>query len=457
MEQTRDKIQINNPLGYEKISKLLYQFSIPAIIGMMVNALYNVVDRMFIGNAPDLGANGLAGITISFPAMIITLAIGILFGQGGATVFSISLGQGKIDKAEKSIGNAVAMLIIVGAVITILGEVFLKPLMTAFGASEAVLPYSMEYMRIIFMGTIFQVLGMGFNNFLRAIGEPKLAMITMFVGAGVNILLDPLFIFVFKMGMSGAATATVISQLISLVWSASHFLKKDAPHRLRIENMKIVPEISKEVLMLGLPGFMLQLATSVLNLILNTYLARYGGDIAISGMGIINSIQMLMIMPIIGLNQGLQPIVSFNYGAKNYTRVRQAATASIIVATIISFSGFLLAMFGTRALVGLFNRQENLMNFGVMALRIWIMCLPVVGFQIVGSNFFQAIGKPKIAMLLTLTRQVIILMPAIIIFSKISGLNGILYSAPFADLSSAILTSTFFFSFMKKLKNTPAN
>lgn len=225
MEQTRDKIQINNPLGYEKISKLLYQFSIPAIIGMMVNALYNVVDRMFIGNAPDLGANGLAGITISFPAMIITLAIGILFGQGGATVFSISLGQGKIDKAEKSIGNAVAMLIIVGSVITILGEVFLKPLMTAFGASEAVLPYSIEYMRIIFMGTIFQVLGMGFNNFLRAIGEPKLAMITMFVGAGVNILLDPLFIFVFKMGMSGAATATVISQLISLVWSASHFLK----------------------------------------------------------------------------------------------------------------------------------------------------------------------------------------------------------------------------------------
>lgn len=453
MEQTKGTIHINNALGYEKISKLLYKFSIPAIIGMMVTALYNVVDRMFIGNAPDLGANGLAGITISFPAMIITLAIGILFGQGGATVFSISLGQGKVDKAEKALGNAISMLLIVGAIITVLGEIFLKPLLVSFGASKTVLPYSMEYMRIIFMGTIFQVLSIGFNNFLRAIGKPKIAMITMFVGAGTNIILDPLLIYVFKMGMSGAAIATVVSQIISVLWSLSHFVKKDATHRLKVENMKIVPKISKELIFLGLPGFMLQLATSLLNLVLNTYLAWHGGDIAISGMGIINSIQTLMIMPLIGLNQGLQPIVSFNYGAKNYTRVRKVATTSIVVATIISFSGFLLAMLGTEMLVGLFNNQKDVMKFSVTALRIWFMFLPVVGFQIVGSNFFQAIGKPKIAMLLTLTRQIIILIPAIIIFSSFIGLKGVLYAAPFADFTSALLTSTLFFRFMKKLKN----
>jgi len=345
------------------------------------------------------------------------------------------------------------MIIIVGILISVLGEIFIEPILVAFGASQSVLPYAVEYMRIIFIGSVFQLLGFCMNNFLRADGKPKLAMITMFVGAGTNIILDPIFIYVFHMGMSGAAIATVISQIVSLIWSMSHFLNKNAVHKLTLKNMKIVPSLIGEIIALGMPGFLLQLASSALNLVLNTYLARYGGDIAISGMGIINSIQTLMIMPLIGMNQGLQPIVSFNYGAKNYDRVRKAATTSIFVATIVAIAGFVVSMLGSEFLVGLFNKEKDLMEFSSKALKIWFLCLPVVGFQIVGSNFFQAIGKSKTAMLLTLTRQVLVLIPSIVVFSSFVGLNGILYASPFADLTSALLTSAFFFSFMKKLKN----
>lgn len=217
-----------NPLGVEKVSRLLWRFSIPAIIGMVVNALYNVVDRIYIGNAPGLGANGLAGITIGFPIMIILLSIGILFGVGGATLFSMKLGAGETEEAELALGNAFSLLLISGVLFMVLGQVFLSPLLAAFGASPQVLPYAIGYMRIIFWGAVFQIVSIGLNNFLRADGQPKLAMVTMFMGAGVNIILDPVFIYVFDMGMAGAALATILSQFISMVWILTYFSASEA-------------------------------------------------------------------------------------------------------------------------------------------------------------------------------------------------------------------------------------
>lgn len=440
---------IENPIGYEPVSKLLVKFAVPAIIGMTINALYNVVDRIFIGNAPSLGPNGIAGITICFPVMIIMMAIGILFGQGGATLFSISLGRGDMKKADKVLGNAFAMSIISSILFMTIGLIFLDKLLILFGASKDVFPYAKEYMSIILCGSLFQMIGMCMNNFLRADGKPNLSMITMFVGAGTNIILDPILIYWLDMGMTGAALATITSQFLSMVWGSYHFITKKAVHIITFETMKLDKKIAMNIISYGMPGFLLQLANSVLNFILNTYLLRYGGDIAISGMGIVNSLQTLLVLPMIGLMQGLQPIISFNYGAKKYDRVKKATNITIAVATIISVVGFLISHLAPELLVAMFNRDTQLMKFTVYALKSWLMMLPIVGFQIIGANFFQAIGKPKMSMVLTLLRQVIVLIPSIIIFSSIWGLNGIVHAAPFADLVSAMVTSFFYFRFMR--------
>lgn len=440
-----------NPLGTEKISKLLVRFSIPAIIGMMVNALYNIVDRIFIGNAPDIGSNGLGGITIGFPLMLITLALGVLFGIGGATLFSIRLGQKREKEAEKVLGNAFILLILSGTIYMLFGQLFLEPLLILFGASSTILPYSMEYMRIIFFGTVFQMLSMGMNHFIRADGSPKIAMYTMFLGAGTNILLDPLFIYGFKMGMGGAAWATIIAQGISATWVVLYFFGKHSRIKLQVKHFVLNQAIVVKIMSLGLPGFLLQLAGSLLNTLLNRNLFIYGGDIAVSGMGVINSIQTLMIMPIIGLNQGVQPLVSFNFGAEKYDRVKQAIKLAILGATLIVTFGFIITRLFPRQLISMFNRDPEMLAFGNMAIYSWFLMLPVVGFQIIGANFFQAIGRSKTAMFLTLTRQIIILIPAVLIFPQFWGIEGLLYAAPFADVLSTLLTGTFFFMVLKDL------
>lgn len=446
-----------NPLGTEKVSKLLWQFSIPAIIGMVVNALYNVVDRIYIGHAPGLGANGLAGITIGFPIMIILLSIGILFGVGGATLFSMKLGEGKTKEAELALGNAFSLLIISGLLFMLLGHIFLSPVLSAFGASEKILPFAMSYMRIIFSGAVFQIVSIGLNNFLRADGQPKLAMITMFMGTGVNIILDPVFIYVLDMGMAGAALATILSQFISMVWILSYFLSKRSHHQIQVKNMPIKLSIATRITALGMPNFLLQLGNSVLNVVLNMTLLSYGGDIAVSGMGIVNSIQTILLMPITGLVQGAQPIVSFNFGAKKFQRVRETQKYAITIATIIVLLGWLATRFMPEQLVRLFNNEPELLAFGAKALQTWFLFLPVIGFQIVASNFFQATGRTRSAIFLTLTRQIILLIPAILLFSQTWGMDGLLHAAPFADACAALLTGVFYIGGIKRLAREESN
>ncbi len=442
----------NNPLGTERISKLIARFSVPAIVGMLVNSLYNIVDRIYIGNSPDLGQNGLGGITVVFPLMLISLAIGVLFGSGGATAFSIKLGQKDTEGAEKVLGNAFLMLVLSSTTLMILGKIFLKQIISFLGASEVILPYAYEYMSWILVGSVFATTSLGLNNFMRADGSPRTAMMTMFLGAGTNIILDPIFIYGFKMGMAGAAIATIISQFFSFVWVVAYFTGKRSIRSLRFKNLKPDYKILKSISTLGMPPFALQLVGSMLNSILNKSLLFYGGDIAISGMGIINSLQTLMFMPIIGLNQGLQPIISFNFGARKFDRVKKAAFMGAGIATAITTSGFLLVRFFPTLLISMFNRTPQLVEFTKPALLAWMLCMPIIGFQIIFSNFFQAIARPGVAIFLTLTRQLIFLIPSIIILPRIWGISGLWYAAPLSDALAAMLTGVWFYFGIKGLQ-----
>lgn len=440
-----------NPLGVEKIHTLLIRFSVPAIVGTMVNSLYNVVDRIFIGNAKDLGANGLAGITIAFPIMIILMSIGVLFGMGGATLFSLKMGEGRKDIAEEVLGNSFFMLVATGLVFVVLGQIFLRPILVAFGASETVLPYAVDYMRIIFIGSIFQTGSMGINNFIRADGNPRIAMITMFFGAGLNIVLDPIFIYGLKMGMKGAALATILAQACAFIWVVAYFLGKNSDAKLKKKYMKPNWGLVQTIVALGVPAASLQFANSFLNVILNKGLLFYGGDIAVSAMGIINSLKMMLMLPVIGLRQGLQPIIGFNYGAKKYDRVKKASNMGIIVATAISVFSFAITRLFPEQLIGFFNQDPELMSYGLRALKYWFLFMPVVGIQIIGSSYFQAIGKASVAMFLTLTRQVILLIPALLIFPKFWKMDGILWSTPFADFLSFLVTGVWFLAAIRQL------
>ena len=331
------------------------------------------------------------------------------------------------------------------------GQIFLDPLLRLFGASETILPYATSYMRVIFFGALFQVLNIGMNNFLRADGQPRLAMITMFVGAGTNILLDPLFIYAFDMGMAGAALATILSQALSTVWILAYFLSNRSHHKLQLRYLHLKKDVVFRATALGLPGFLLQASNSLLNVILNKNLLLFGGDIAVSGMGIINSVQTILLMPITGLNQGVSPIISFNFGAKKFDRIKAAEKLAIIAATAIVLSGWILTRLFPVQIVSLFNREPELIRFGSYALKTWFWCLPFIGFQILGANFFQAISRPGSAMVLTLTRQILLLMPAVILFSRIWGMNGILYAAPFADGIATLVTGIWFFFGIRSL------
>ncbi len=441
-----------NPLGVEPIFKLLVRFSVPAIIGMLVNAFYNVVDRIYIGNSPSLGANGIAGITIAFPIMIILLAMGVLFGIGGSTLFSIRLGQKKPEQAQEVLATSFLLLVLSGLFFLVLGQVFLSDILRLFGASAEVLPYAKEYMRFIFFGAIFQVTSMGLNHFIRADGNPKIAMLSMFLGAGTNIILDPIFIYALDWGMAGAALATVISQSLSFIWVVAYFLGKKSKIKLKIKRFCFQRTVVLTIVSLGMPSFLLQITSSLLNVILNKTLLLHGGDLAISALGIVHSLQTLLFMPVIGIRQGVQPLISYNFGAKQYDRVKEATKLGIYSATAVIMVGYIATRLFPTALVSMFNREPQLLELGTHALRSWFLLTPLVGYQVIASNFFQAIGKSRIAMLLTLSRQVLFLIPAILIFAHFFGLEGILYSAPVADGLSSLLTTFFLIPGMKNLE-----
>ena len=342
------------------------------------------------------------------------------------------------------------------AVLTVVGLVFLDPLLRFAGASDAILPFARSYMRIILFGVVLNSIGFGMNNFIRAEGNPKMAMGTMLIGAVLNTILDPIFIFGLDMGIAGAAWATIISQGVSAVWVLRYFLGGKSHLVLDASKMRLRPDVVLRIFALGSAPFSMQLAASALNTILNNRLQTYGGDMAISAMGIIYSVAMLILMPIFGLNQGAQPIIGYNYGAKRYKRVVRAAELAILGATSIVIVGWLATRLFPRAIISVFSRgNAELMDIGTRAMRIFFSMFPFVGFQIVGANYFQAVGKPRHAMFLSLSRQVLLLIPLLFILPLFFGLDGVYGASPGSDVLSSVLTGTFFFIELRSLRHIP--
>lgn len=426
-------------LGEESIPRLLWTFSLPAIVGMMAQALYNVVDRIFIGQA--VGKLGIAGISVSFPFMLILLAFGMLIGFGATALVSIRLGERNKEEAERVLGAAVLLLVILSAALTVAGLVFLDPLLRLFGASPEVLPYAHDYLKIIVLGSIVQVFGFGLNAIIRGEGNPRIAMLTLLIGVLLNIVLAPIFIFVFGWGMQGAALATVISQTVSAVWVLAYFLSGKSHLRLHAKNLRFAWPLARTILAVGSPPFAMQMVASVMNSVMNNQLGKYGGDLAISVMGIIYAVVMVVAMPIFGINQGAQPIIGFNYGAQRFDRVKKALLTAILGATAITVLGFTVTMLFPSQVIRLFERGDaDLHVLGSHAMRISLMMLPLIGFQVISASYFQAVGKPKHAMFLMLSRQVLLLIPALLILPQFFGLDGIWYAMPVADLGSSLLT-----------------
>lgn len=439
-------------MASKKILPLLIEFSVPAIVGMLVNAIYNIVDRMFIGNAPDLGAIGIAGITISFPITLVMLAISLMVGVGGATRFSIALGQKKRNEASIYQGNAVVLSVLFGLVFTVLGNIFITPILKVLGSSNDVLPYAKDYLAIILYGAVFQCVTMCGNNFSRAQGNPKNAMISQLIGAGFNIVFDYILIIQLHMGMQGAALATIGGQFLSMIWQLCYLCSNRSLIKLDLEHMKLKIDHAIEIIKTGIPAFLMQMANSLLNVILNSTLGHYGGDVAISTVGIITSFQTICQMPLIGLMQGQQPLISYNFGARQIGRVKETLKYSIIGGTIIALAGFLVVELFPEMIIMMFNQEAEVVKLGTKAIRIWFICLPLLGSQIMMANYFQCIGKIKVASILNLLRQVIVLIPMILLLSMLIGLDGIFMAVAIADLMAFIITLSLFIRIIKKLK-----
>ena len=442
-------------LGTESIGKLLFKFSIPAITGMIVNALYNIVDRIYIGHIKGVGSYALSGLAITFPISVIIMAFGMLVGIGASAVISIRLGEKNKSAADDILGNALILITIISLLIGLLGILFLNKLLILFGASESSIPYAKAYIQIILMGAVFQNIGFGINNIIRAEGNPKMAMFTMVFGAIINIILDPILIFGFNMGIQGAAIATIISQAFNTIWVLKYFTSKNSGSVLKIKkaNLKLHKYIIMEIFAIGMAPFSMQIASSLVVILYNKGLYAYGGDLAIAAMGILNSISMLIFMPIFGISQGIQPIIGYNYGAKLYPRVLKVLKLAITFGTCIAIVGFIIVQLFARPLIGVFvGNNPELINLGARGLRIDLIVLPILGFQILGASYFQAINEAKTSMILSILRQVIVLIPLILILPLFFKLDGLWLSQPCADLIATALTAFFLYRSINNLK-----
>ncbi|MBN2345165.1 MAG: MATE family efflux transporter [Candidatus Aminicenantes bacterium] len=427
-------------LGQAPVGRLLWKYFVPAIIGVMANILYNIVDRVYIGRG--VGALALSGVTVTFPIMIVAMAFSMLVGMGSASLVSIRLGQGRRDEAEKIIGHAFVLLAGVSLTITALALLLRDPILSLFGAGPEMLGHARSYITIILLGNVLQGVGFGLNNVIRAEGNARAAMTTMLLGATLNLVLDPIFIFVCKMGVAGAALATVISMSATCSWVLAHFTGRRSVLRLRRANFRLEARIVKGILAIGMAPFAMQLAGSVIHAVFNIQLIRYGSDLAVGAMGIIQGAGMMAVFCVIAVNMAAQPIIGFNYGARSYPRVKRTLKIALIAATAITSAGFLAVQVFPAAIIGLFSRDDpRLLEIGVRGMRILLAAFPVVGSQVVSSNFFQAIGKAKTAMFLNLLRQVILLIPLVLLLPLVLRLDGVWLAGPFSDIAAAAITA----------------
>lgn len=444
-----------NPLGYKKESNLLVHFAIPCIISMLVTALYNIVDQIFIGQG--VGMLGNAATNIAFPLSTTCTAISLLLGIGGASNFSLHLGAGEKERAEKSAGNALTLIAIFGISLAVLVMIFLTPMLKAFGATDDVLPYAETYTRITAIGFPFLIGNTAISKLILADGSPRYSMISMLVGAIVNTILDPLFIFAFDMGMMGAALATIIGQMISFGISFRYILH--FKHiRLTKNSLKLEVNSCKSIFALGASACFNQIAMTLVQIVMNNTLSRYGSEsmygsaIPLACAGIITKVNMIFMAFIIGISQGTQPIVGFNYGARKYRRVKKTYMLAVGTASILSFIAFLCFQIFPRQIIAVFgDGSETYFAFAERYFRIYLFLTIMNGIQPVTSNFFTSIGKSKLGIFMSLTRQIIFLLPLIIIFPIFMGIDGVMYAGPIADGAAAIVCGIFLVREIKEL------
>ncbi len=437
-------------LGTEKVSKLLRQYAIPAIIAMTASSLYNMVDSIFIGHG--VGKFAIAGLALTFPLMNLGAAFGALVGVGASATISMLLGQKNYEMAQKVLGNVVSLNTIIGIAYTIIFLIFLDPILYFFGASENTIGYARDYMTIILLGNIITHMYLGLNAVMRSAGMPKKAMYATIFTVIINAILDPLFIYVLDWGIKGAAIATIIAQTLALAWIVKIFSNKNLVIHFKKGIYKLKYRIVKDVISIGMAPFFMNTAACLIVILINQGLQRHGGDLAIGAYGIVNRISFVFVMIVMGLNQGMQPIVGYNYGARQYKRVLNALKLTILCATAVVTAGFLAAEIFPRQLVKIFTTDEELINHAITGMRIVFACFPIIGFQIVTGNFFQSVGMAGKAAFLSLTRQLIFLLPCLLILPHFFHTNGIWMSMPVADALSSIVSATLIFTQIKKFK-----
>ncbi|HER24478.1 MAG TPA: MATE family efflux transporter [Candidatus Atribacteria bacterium] len=443
--------QMTARLGEEKISKLLLNLSVPATVGMFVNALYNLVDTIFVGRG--VGAIAIGGLTVAFPIQMVIMAFAMMIGIGAASAISRSLGEKNIERADYVAGNSFLCVIISSAIISTLGLIFTEPILRIFGSTETILPYAKDYITIILWGSIFFSFGMSSNNLIRAEGNAKVAMATMLIGAILNIILDPIFIFIFKLGVKGAALATIISQFISFLYILTYLYSGKSSLKIKLHHLKPKINIIKEIFAVGSAAFSRQISGSVVAIVVNNSLRVFGGDIALIIVGILHRVTMFVFMPLFGVIQGMQPIVGFNYGAKKLDRVKEAVKLSLITTIVIATFGWLIIEFFPFTVISMFTRDAEIVEKGSSIMRIVISMIPIIGIQIVGAALFQSLGKAVPSLILSLLRQVLLFIPLVIILPRVLslGLLGIWIAYPAADILSVTLTALFLRSELKKM------
>ncbi|WP_130870277.1 MATE family efflux transporter [Intestinimonas massiliensis (ex Afouda et al. 2020)] len=433
-----------SPFATEPIGRLILKFAVPSVIALLVNSLYNIVDQIFIGWGVGYLGNGATNIV--FPITIVALALAMMIGNGGAAFLSLKLGEGKVDTARKGVGNAVTLVVIVSIVLAAVFLIFINPILNLFGATDVLRPYALQYGYIIGIGLPFMMISGAINSMVRADGSPKFAMFSMVIGAVLNVILDPVFIFVFHMGVQGAAIATVIGQVASFVVSVV-YMPRFKSVRLTKAAFRPSGRTCGNIVTFGLSSFITQFAITIVMALTNNLLAIYGAasiygaEIPLTATGIVMKVNQIMIAILLGIATGTQPIIGYNYGAKNFKRVKKALEISLIASEVISVLAFLLFQFSPMTVVSLFGSEEGLYNdFAVKAFRIFLMLCPLTGFQTMAAVYLQAVGKPVKSAILSLARQIIFFVPAALILPQFLGVEGVLWTGPVADGLAFVLS-----------------
>lgn len=427
-------------LGTEKIGKLLMQYAIPAIIAMTASSLYNMVDSIFIGHG--VGTMAISGLALTFPLMNLAAAFGSLVGVGAATLISVKLGQKDYDTAQRVLGNVFVLNILLGVAFTVIVMAFLDPILYFFGGSDETVGYARDYMYIILLGNTITHLYLGLNAVLRSSGHPQKAMYATIATVIINTILDPVFIYGFGWGIRGAAIATIVAQIISLMWQLWIFSSKEELLHFHRGIFRLKRKIVFDSLAIGMSPFLMNMAACFIVILINQGLKKYGGDLAIGAFGIVNRLVFIIVMIVMGLNQGMQPIAGYNFGAKQYERVTKTLKLTIIYVTGVTTFGFIIGMLFSDTVVGIFTSDAELIELSAKGLRIVVMFFPIIGFQMVTANFFQSIGMASKAIFLSLTRQMVVLLPCLLILPRFFGAAGVWYSMPISDLLASLIAGT---------------